>query len=119
MDDSTLNGKKDDLNKYWPDLTHSKFEESKSFWIHEWEKHGRCSAKSPANYLSLVFDLMKKHDVEQIFKDNGILPSKNGYPMTQLGQLKANSGIVLKAVRTIQGVPKGCQSPSPYLRPVS
>ncbi|KAM5547043.1 hypothetical protein ABKV19_001515 [Rosa sericea] len=86
MDESTLNGKKDDLNKYWPDLKHSKFEESKSFWIHEWEKHGRCSAKSPANYLSLVFDLMKKHDVEQIFKNNGILPSKNGYPMTQLGQ---------------------------------
>ncbi|PRQ47065.1 putative ribonuclease T(2) [Rosa chinensis] len=74
MIDSILKGNKDDLERYWPNLKHTKFDESKKFWISEWIKHGSCSAKTPANYLSLVFDLMKKikkFDVKKIFEKHG------------------------------------------------
>ncbi|KAK9919474.1 hypothetical protein M0R45_028066 [Rubus argutus] len=69
------------------DLKHSKFEESNAFWKYEWNKHGTCSGKSPADYLNLVFALQKTYDVKQIYAQNSILPNdQQAYKGEQFGR---------------------------------
>ncbi|KAL6222152.1 hypothetical protein ACLB2K_005544 [Fragaria x ananassa] len=87
MEDQTLEANKGDLTKFWPDLRNSDFDKSKSFWRHEWDTHGRCSGKPPADYLTMVFNAVKKYDVQKLLAKNGILPGNpKGHMAAQFEQ---------------------------------
>ena len=68
-----------DLNTYW----FSYFDhDSKSFWKHEWLKHGTCARdvsllKGEKRYFSSTIDLMKKLPILDTLKKANIMPSKS------------------------------------------
>ncbi|KAI9109357.1 hypothetical protein K1719_019701 [Acacia pycnantha] len=64
MQDTDLDKFKDDLLEYWPRLFSAEnFETSKSFWKHEWNKHGTCSSNkfNPQQYLQKTLGLAKEY----------------------------------------------------------
>ncbi|XP_062081460.1 ribonuclease 2-like [Humulus lupulus] len=83
---STLLG---DLEKYWPSLScgsPSTCHGGKgSFWGHEWEKHGTCSAPVTGdeyNYFSTVLNIYFKYNVSRVLSEEGYVPSDSEkYPI--------------------------------------
>jgi ribonuclease T2 len=75
------------LNDYWPSLYSTN---ATSFWAHEWEKHGTCSATLPSlsttlRYFVQTLKLRDKYNLSETFKARGITPSGSGrYSRDQL-----------------------------------
>eukprot|EP01027_Heterolobosea_sp_BB2_P007166 GEZU01010687.1.p1 GENE.GEZU01010687.1~~GEZU01010687.1.p1 ORF type:complete len:147 (-),score=44.70 GEZU01010687.1:150-590(-) len=66
------------MNEYWPSLYEAP---STGFWIHEWEKHGRCVTQlfpgGQHQWTETILNLRQKMDLLQILADAGIVPDGN------------------------------------------
>lgn len=75
-----------DLNEYW--FSYYDPSNSRSFWAHEWLKHGTCSKNVPSlrgelNYFGKTVDIAKRTPVLETLKRANIIPA-NGKPYNSL-----------------------------------
>lgn len=65
------------LNEYW--YSYYDLNDSRSFWRHEWLKHGTCARDIPAlkgesNYFGTTLKMAKQLDVLSVLQKNNIVP---------------------------------------------
>ncbi|XP_038708553.1 ribonuclease 3-like [Tripterygium wilfordii] len=65
-----------DMNRYWPNLRNYP-NGNLGFWQYEWAQHGMCSAHpaQPVTYFNDALQERKRYDIQQIFRNYGIVPS--------------------------------------------
>lgn len=80
-----------DLKVYW-----TNFENPKTLWIHEYQKHATCAESDPLLtteylYFSTGLNLRNKYDIFDSLKNNSITPSNSiKYPTLKLVKVLAN-----------------------------
>lgn len=88
FDPAQISPIEEQLNIYW--LNVEKNTARRSFWKHEWVKHGTCAALLPelnneAKYFKQGLDWIYKYDMQSILTKAKILPNKTqGYTAEQI-----------------------------------
>ncbi|CAH0555662.1 unnamed protein product [Brassicogethes aeneus] len=93
FDPDQIESLRGDMVKYWPG-EHIKsgdvYNDSLSFWKHEWEKHGTCALalktlKSEMDYFKTALDLHEKYNLLTMLQTIGFVPSLTSkYEVTEM-----------------------------------
>ncbi|XP_012084328.1 ribonuclease 2 [Jatropha curcas] len=89
FDEKEISSLTDALEKYWPSLSCDSPSTCHgtrgSFWAHEWEKHGTCSApvvRDEYSYFLTTLNIYFKYNVTKVLNEVGYVPSNTEkYPL--------------------------------------
>ncbi|KAJ7974639.1 Ribonuclease [Quillaja saponaria] len=86
LTNAILNSFRDGLLKYWPDLSTNNFEDSKSLWIYQWEKHGTCSSSKfkAQEYIERAILRTETNDALSMLRKAGIQPYGASYSTSRI-----------------------------------
>ncbi|XP_061347236.1 ribonuclease S-2-like [Gastrolobium bilobum] len=84
---STIEANKNDLLKFWPDLTTDNFQESKAMWNDQWKMYGSCFNMRPDEFIQYALNSRKRSDIKKILARAGIVPNGLQYPPRRILQV--------------------------------
>ncbi|XP_061347237.1 ribonuclease 1-like [Gastrolobium bilobum] len=80
LPNSTIEANKNNLLRFWPDLTTDNFLDSQTLWKDQWKMYGSCSNMRPDDYIAYALNSIKRNDLKKILANAGIVPSGVQYP---------------------------------------
>ncbi|RDY08609.1 Ribonuclease 1, partial [Mucuna pruriens] len=90
LPNSTIEDNKNDLLRFWPDLSTDNFIESKKLWKDQWRRFGSCYNMMPDDYIVYALNNRKRNDLKRILTNAGIVASGNSYPPHKILQVFRN-----------------------------